>query len=56
MIAGALFGASNLLAPKNPAFLRRIELNSLAAMAHGMLLARVASSEAAFLRMRGISV
>lgn len=31
-IAGALFCASNLPAPKNPAFLRRTDPNALAAM------------------------
>lgn len=31
-IAGALFGASNLPAPRNPAFFRRTDPNALAAM------------------------
>lgn len=31
-IAGALFGASNLPTPRNPAFFRRTDPNALAAM------------------------
>ena len=43
VIADALFGASNLPVLKNPAFLRKIEPNTLAAMMLTLLTSRIIS-------------